>query len=168
MSFQLVTERCFLREFSIDDAKHFLALNANPEVLKYTGDVPFQDLDEATNFVQNYNAYKKHNMGRWSVVLREENEWIGWCGLKYHPVENFVDLGFRFHQKHWNQGYATETAKACIKYGFKDLGLNQLIARAHPKNTASLRVIEKLGFSYVENIFDEKQNEIMQFRLTTL
>ncbi len=143
------TERLILREFTIDDAIHFYKMNSDPDVLKYTGDNPFNNLDEAKDFLKEYKQYKLHKMGRWAVCLKDTNEFLGWCGLKYRPDKKLVDVGYRFYKKYWNKGYATESAKASIEYGFKTLKLSEIYAHAHIKNFNSHRVIDKCGMEFI-------------------
>jgi RimJ/RimL family protein N-acetyltransferase len=76
-------------------------------------------------------------------------EFIGWCGLKYLPETNEVDLGYRFMKKFWGNGYATEAALACIEYGFTRLNLRLVVGRALPANLASIKVLEKCGMKYL-------------------
>lgn len=141
------TNRLLLTEFQPSDAEHMYRLNLDPEVLKYTGDPPFVSVEEAREFLQNYSAYKKHGFGRWSVWLKSNKEYIGWCGLKRNE-EGLVDIGFRFFRDRWNQGFATESAKACLDYGFTTLKLQQIIGRADLENKASIRVLEKIGMKF--------------------
>ena len=56
-----------------------------------------------------------------------------------------VDLGFRFLKAYWNQGLATESAVACLDFGFEVLGLPEIVAYVMPENGASIRVLEKIG-----------------------
>ncbi|MBG6234049.1 RimJ/RimL family protein N-acetyltransferase [Pedobacter sp. CAN_A7] len=72
-----------------------------------------------------------------------DNEFLGWCGLKYDEHLNETDIGFRFFEDYWNKGYATESAKACLTYGFKKLGLKIIVGRAMADNIASIKDIEK-------------------------
>ncbi len=144
------TERLILREFTIDDAIHFYEMNNDSEVIKYTGDNSFNSLEEAKNFLSNYKEYSKNKMGRWAVCLKGTNEFLGWCGLKFRPDKKMVDVGYRFYKKYWNNGYATESAKASIKYGFKILKLNKIYAHAHIKNFDSHKVINKCGMEFIK------------------
>jgi len=151
MKFILETERLQLRQFDISDAQKMFELNSDEEVLKYTGDKKFASIEAAKQFLENYNAYSKTGFGRWSVILKSNNEFIGWCGLKYHK-EGFVDIGYRFFKKDWNKGYATESAKACLEYGFHELKLKEIIGRAARENVASIRVFEKLKMKFHRNL----------------
>ena len=143
----LTTPRLLLREFAPEDAPALCALNSDPEVMKYTGDAPFASVGEAEDFVRGYDHYREHGYGRWSVILRATGEFIGWCGLAFNEAKQ-VDLGFRFARKHWGKGYATESARAVLAYGFGELALAEVIGRAARANTASIRVLEKLGMAY--------------------
>lgn len=144
------TKRLILREFSSEDAQFMYDLNLDSEVMKYTGDLPFSSIKESQDFLENYSDYKKNGFGRWVVCLKETDEPIGWCGLKLNE-ENIVDLGFRFFKKHWGKGYATESAQACLDFGFQTLDISEIIGRAATENGASVRVLEKLGMEFFKS-----------------
>jgi len=131
------TKRLYLREFSLEDAIHFYQMNLDDDVIKYTGDIAFKTEVEAQDFLSKYDQYDLHKMGRWAVCDKQTKEFLGWCGLKYHPKDDLVEVGYRFYKKHWNKGYATESAKASIKYGFETLKLKTIYAHAHIDNLAS-------------------------------
>ena len=143
----LETERLILRNFEESDSMAMYALNRDSEVLKFTGDVPFSNPDEALLFIRNYDHYATFGFGRWAVLLKNSNAFIGWCGLKLNE-ENLVDIGFRFFKKEWGKGYATESAKAVLDYGFNILKLKEIIGRASKDNISSIRVLEKLNMTF--------------------
>jgi len=144
------TERLILRQFELNDAEFLFHLNSNPEVINYTGDPPFDSVTEARNFIANYKEYEKNGFGRWICVLKSSNRAIGWCGLKKHD-EGYVDLGFRFLQEYWGRGFATESALGCVQYAFSKIGLTEIIGRASLQNEASIRVLKKIGMSFLKN-----------------
>ncbi len=144
MNWKLETERLYLREFELEDAKSMFALNAVNEQIQYTGDVPFESITAAQNFLLNYSDYKRNGFGRWACITKEEGHWIGWCGLKRHS-DGLVDLGYRFFKEYWGMGYATESSLACLAYGFNELGLKEIVGRSAKANLASIRVLEKIG-----------------------
>ncbi len=144
------TERLYLREFIAEDATHLFQMNKDKDVIRFTGDKKFSSLNAAKSLIANYDEYKKHKMGRWAVCLKSNNEFLGWCGLKFHPEENYVEVGYRFYKKNWGRGYATESAKASIEYGFETLKLHAVFAHADVANDASHRVIEKCGLKFVK------------------
>jgi len=141
--------RLYLREFALEDAEALFLLNSDPDVIRYTGDPPFESVEKAIEFILDYDHYKKHGFGRWAVVRKEDDQFIGWCGLKFNEDEE-IDLGLRFFKKEWGRGYATEAAKATIRYAIDELGMNSFIGRAAKDNEASVKVLEKLGFKFQE------------------
>ncbi len=149
--FKLETARLILRELNIGDTAASYALNADPLVIKYTGDEAFESLEDAHDFLANYDPYSKTNMGRWAVIVKETGENIGFCGLKYHEETDEIDLGYRLLRKEWGKGYATEASEVCLQYGFEVLGLPRIYAQAALENTASIHVMKKLGMTFVKN-----------------
>lgn len=147
----LETSRLILRELDSKDAKNFYDLNSNPNVIKYTGNSAFKNVEEAKEFLENYTDYKFNGYGRWAVILKTTDKFIGWCGLKFDELENETDIGFRFFEEEWNKGYATESAIACIHYGFEKLKLKRIIGRAMKENVGSIKVLEKIGLEYKKN-----------------
>ena len=149
----LETERLLLRELNVGDAMSFYDLNLSPNVIRYTGDTAFENSHAAEQFLRNYNDYKTNGYGRWAVIDKSNGAFLGWCGLKYSKDAAETDIGFRFFEQHWNRGYATESARACLNYGFEKLGLKSIVGRAMADNIASVKVLEKLGLVF-EKEFD--------------
>ncbi len=144
------THRLYLRQMTPADAAHAFELNSDPEVIRFTGDDPFENIEAASTFLSNYKDYEKHGVGRWAVIRKEDGAWLGWCGLKYQPVNNEVDLGFRLNQRFWGKGYATEAAKACVAYGFEKFNYPFIIGNVMQENKASIKVLENCGLQLIE------------------
>jgi [ribosomal protein S5]-alanine N-acetyltransferase len=159
------TKRLELREITIDDASGFFALNEDPEVLRYTGDVPFSDEEEARRFIQSYDRYATTGYGRWSVYLRQNGRYIGWCGLNLTPASGETDLGFRFFRDCWGMGYATEAARAALELGFEHFRLSKIVGRAMHDNAASHAVLRKLGMTPIFT-FERAGERWVQYELT--
>jgi ribosomal-protein-alanine N-acetyltransferase len=143
------TERLVLRPLTIDDTHVFFELNNDPEVIQFTGDVPFASENDALDFLQNYDQFTKHKTGRMAVIRKDDNAFLGWCGIKFDPCSGEYDLGFRFFKKYWNQGFATEAAKVSLWYGFETLKISVILGRAMEQNVASIKVLEKCGMKYI-------------------
>lgn len=155
------TERLYLRTFILKDASALFKLNSNPNVLQYTSDTPFKNITEAQEFIKNYTHYTDYNMGRWAVCEKRQGELIGWCGLKYHPESDYIDLGYRFFEKHWNNGYATEASKGVISYAFNKLRIQDIYAYADQQNTASITVAKNAGLRFiVEKLHEGRLTQI--------
>lgn len=148
MKYILETERLVLRELTTVDAESFYQLNLNPNVMRYTGDDAFISIEEAHTFLAKYSDYKINGFGRWAAIRKEDKAFLGWCGLKYNADIDMTDIGFRFFEEFWNMGYATESAKACLDYGFSQLNVETVIGRAMKNNIASIKVLEKIGLHY--------------------
>ena len=154
MQYQIILEtpRLLLRKKVVEDAPFFFELNSNILVTQYTGDGPFENLTAAEDIVKYViGQYEQNGYGRWMVIEKETNKPIGWCGLKYHSDTKETDIGYRFLQSAWGKGFATESAKACLDYGFKHFNLNQIIGNAMKANSASINVFKKLGMTYLND-----------------
>jgi len=157
----LKSERFNLFEFSPEDAGGLLQLNDDPDVLNFTGDPPFENINSAREFIHNYNHYRKHGFGRWTILDKHDNSFIGWCGLKYSPELDEVDIGFRILKSQRNRGIATETGLAALEYGFTKLKLHRIVARVIDSNTGSLKVISKLEMQPCGNFIDKTGNWVL-------
>ncbi len=144
------TARLRLTVFSEKDAEGFFNMNNNPEVLRYTGDLPFENIEAAKAFILSYDHYQKYGYGRWTIRRKSDNVYLGFCGLKYHSDMQEVDLGYRLDRKYWGKGYATEAARVCLDYGFKILKIDRIIGRSEIKNKASIHILEKIGMQFLK------------------
>jgi [ribosomal protein S5]-alanine N-acetyltransferase len=150
MKIILESQRLIFREFTLDDAALLFELNKDDEVRRYVHE-PAPTLDSTRTALKEIilPQYKLYNHGRWALHLKSTNEFIGWCGLKFIAEQNEIDLGYRFMKKYWGNGYATESARSAVKYGFEQLLMKKIVARAHVENIASLKVIEKCGLHFL-------------------
>ena len=154
MKIHIETERLILRDFEESDVQNIFDLDSDPEVHQYLGNHPMESLEEAENIVTSVRKqYIENGMGRWAVVDKATNEFIGWSGLKLEkevrPIP-YYDLGYRFKKKFWGQGIATETAEESLKYGFTRLNLPEIHAGADINNTASNKVLKNIGLTLLE------------------
>lgn len=149
------TDRLHIRLAKIEDAPLLFELNSDPEVVRYTGDVSFNNMSEVLEIIRQrmIAGWEKYKMTRMMVFLKD-GTFLGWCGLKYFPETNEVDLGYRFFKKHWGKGYATESSRVMLDYGFNTLKLNRIIAKAMPENVNSIKVMHKLGMTFRGYVHD--------------
>lgn len=150
MNVIIETERLLLRTFTENDATLIYELNGDPDVTRYTHD-PVKDIAHAKEILDKtiIPQYVLYNHGRWAVHVKPTLEFLGWCGLKYRPELNEIDLGYRFKKEFWGKGYATEAAYASIKYGFTKLNLHRIVGRAEIDNVGSWKVLENCGMIYI-------------------
>jgi [ribosomal protein S5]-alanine N-acetyltransferase len=92
----------------------------------------------------------------WPFFLRETDEFVGCSGLQPYDVANgLYKTGFHLRRKFWGAGYASEAARAVIDYAFETIKPTAIMAGHNPRNHASKRVLEKLGFHYVRDEYFE-------------
>jgi [ribosomal protein S5]-alanine N-acetyltransferase len=150
------TERLILREILPSDEQGMFELDSDPEVHTYLGNNPVKILQESREMIiMIRQQYIDHGIGRWAVIEKKTNNFIGWAGFKLVKEEinghsDFYDLGYRFIKKYWGKGFATEAAKACIDYGFKKMNLSEIYARTMVDNLNSRKVLEKAELTFVE------------------
>lgn len=159
------TERLILREIQLSDVDGMFTLDSDPEVHKYLGNMPIAKKDQAEEYIRLLQQqYKERGIGRWAVIHKETNEFMGWSGVKYlHESEqengffNVYELGYRFIPKFWGKGYATESAQAWVDYMFNEAGVKSLYAAADIPNKGSVNVLQKVGFEITgEFVFEWK------------
>jgi ribosomal-protein-alanine N-acetyltransferase len=145
---ELSTERLILREFQADDWPAVLAYQSDPRYLRYyewTERTP----QAVQRFVQMLLAQQReHPRYRFqlAVTLRADCQLIGNCGVRMaSPDAHEGDIGYELSPQHWGKGYATEAARAIVGFGFTELKLHRIWAECVADNTASARVLEKLG-----------------------
>lgn len=153
------TERLVLREIDYTDENDLFEMDSDPEVHLFIENNPVKSIDEIRKVIEMLKLqYLENGIARWAVVDKYTNECLGWSGLKYHKVLlnnhiNFYELGYRFKQKHWGRGLATESATAVLDYGFKNLNIDSVFAMTDPLNFNSKKVLAKLGFEH-RGLFD--------------
>jgi RimJ/RimL family protein N-acetyltransferase len=153
------TDRFILREMVPTDLDGLFALDSDPEVHRYLGNQPVNDknkLIEIIRFIR--KQYVDNGIGRWAIIDKKTNDFIGWSGLKFVTEEinnhkNYYDLGYRIRQKYWGQGFGTETAIASLNYAFHTLQIPAVYAAASIDNVASNRILQKVGFHFIETFY---------------
>jgi len=151
MKIFIETPRLILREMLPEDDKGIFDLDSDPDVHTYLGKNPIKDLQQAKDAITFIRKqYIENGIGRWAVIEKESGTFAGWSGLKLikeltNDHINYHDLGYRFIKKHWGKGYATETARATVQYGFDTMGLSEIYGMADARNRASRHVLEKAG-----------------------
>ena len=150
MNIILQTPRLFLRQFTEADILLIQQLNNAPGVLQYIPEPTLDTKEQALKVIVDIILPQyKNNRGRWAVHLKESNEFIGWCGLKWLKENDEIDLGYRYMPSAWGKGYATEAAQHTLNYGLQELQLKKIIAHAHIDNIGSQKVLEKIGMQYI-------------------
>jgi aminoglycoside 6'-N-acetyltransferase len=147
--FSLETERLILRSFRAADADTFAAYRSDPLVAQYQGwEAPYA-LDTARLFCAEMSRQPVGIPGEWcqrALELKAGGEMIGdvaFCVLKEDDRQ--AEIGFTLSRRYQGQGYATEALRRLLAYLFDELQLHRVRANCDPQNTASSRLLERLG-----------------------
>lgn len=162
MDIHIETERLLIRELQACDDQGMFKLDSNPEVMRYIGRNPVESIEQSRDVIDLVRGqYVANGIGRWAVLEKRTGDFLGWVGFKLIQEEtnnhiNFYDFGYRFIQKHWGKGFATEASVASLHFGKKELKLPDIYAMTDVHNGASRHVLEKLGFQLLETFRFEK------------
>ncbi|MFN3074342.1 GNAT family N-acetyltransferase [Acinetobacter sp. TY2] len=145
---ELETERLKLRAWQESDLQPFAELNADKDVMHYFPSVLTRE--QSDNLADKFqHLILDHGWGFWAVELKATGQFIGFTGLNTQPEQFIfspcVEIGWRFAKQYWHQGYATEAAKACLKFAFETLQLKEVVSFTAVHNTASEHVMQRLG-----------------------
>lgn len=143
----LETERVVLRAWTFADAERLFEICSDAETMLHIGDrKPYESIEVAQEFLNWAVPYQlKMGFCRWAVIEKENGEIIGSCGFGFRDMSE-VELGYLFDRKLWGKGFATEAARACLKYGFDEIGFEKIIALTDPDHEKSQNVLRKIGF----------------------
>lgn len=148
------TERLVLRPFTIDDAPFILRLVNEPSWIENIGDRHVHSIADAQAYLENgpMKNYRELGFGFWMVERLDDGSPIGMCGITQRTYLDHPDLGFALLPEYTGMGYAMEAAQATVRYARTTLGLPVLYAFALPANNRSIRLLEKLNFTYDRNL----------------
>lgn len=145
-----------MRDLLLTDDEGMFELDSDPEVHLYLGSDPLTKIEQSRDVIAIIRQqYIDNGIGRWAVIEKATGNFIGWSGLKLikEPINNRIghlDLGYRFIPKYWGKGYASETARASLEYGFNEMKQDAIYAIANIHNIKSRNVLEKCGLKFVE------------------
>lgn len=147
---ELRTERLLLRPWRVEDREAFAVMNADPEVMEF---LPLAlsraESDALADRIEKHFA--QHGFSLWALEVAGGPSFIGFAGLLAvgfeAPFTPAVEVGWRLAREHWGMGYATEAARAAIRYGFERGGLDEIVAFTFEGNLRSRRVMERIDMT---------------------
>lgn len=151
--FKLETDRLLLRPFTLNDLDAFSIICADPEVMRYIGNGKPLDRDTVNELLTwIILKYEEQGFGVLAVVLRENNQLLGFCGLIRQIVDgqSYIELGYRLDRAFWGKGLASEAARCIRDYAINQLNLPRLISIIHIDNMASKNVARKVGMHHLK------------------
>ena len=148
----LETQRLRLRQFNLDDCEFIIKLLNSPGWIEYIGDRNVKTKEQAESYLKNgpLKSYEKNGFGL-SMVETKFREPIGMCGIIRRDSLEHPDLGFAFLPEYTSQGFGFEIGSAVLTHAKKDLDFPTVLAITLPTNVKSIRLLEKIGFSFVKN-----------------
>jgi len=150
---ELRTPRLVLRQWKERDHEPFAALNADPEVMHYFPVLLTREHSDV--LAERARAgIEQNGWGLWAVEVLDEARFIGFVGLAVPQFDAHftpaVEGGWRLARNRWENGYATEGARAAVAFGFDELGLDEIVSFTSVVNERSRRVMERLGMTHDE------------------
>jgi RimJ/RimL family protein N-acetyltransferase len=150
MPFPLITKRLIVRPFRLSDDDAFHTVLGDPEVMKDIPGGPSPSVPATRSKLRRIiEMQDRYGLSMWALIERESNTIIGDCGLMLVEGKGpEIELTYDIAREKWGEGFATEAAHVCLKYGFEELDLEEIIAITYPHHQASRRVMEKAGMTY--------------------
>jgi ribosomal-protein-alanine N-acetyltransferase len=164
----LETERLILKPTQPEDASFILELLNSPKWVEHIGDRNVHSIAEAEQYIQERMLPQLDRLGysNNTVILKKTGVKMGVCGIYHREGVEGVDIGFAFLPDFEKKGYAYESATILILTALTQYGISQLNAMTTHTNIESQKLLEKLGFQYVENIFiPNDEEELRRYEL---
>ena len=142
------TSRIRLRSISEEDTDAFYAIYSDPEVMRYWSTPPLVDREAAANLIKKiHEDWQRHMILKWGIALRTDDQLIGSITLFNLDFNHRrAEIGYALGRDYWGRGYMNEALMALLKYTFEVLDLHRIEADVDPRNVASIKTLERLGF----------------------
>lgn len=148
---EVYTERLHLRRFIEEDTDTYCRIMSSNEIGKWLPRGRGLIREEVEGLLKHFNGHWSiKGFGAWAVVDRESGALMGHCGLNTIDSTSEVEVLYALSSQFWGKGYATEAAKLSVGFALDYLNLNRIIALSKPDNDRSRRVIEKIGFKFID------------------
>ncbi|MBS4205746.1 GNAT family N-acetyltransferase [Lederbergia citrea] len=152
-SIVLSSDRLNLRKMGKEDVHLLMEIFSDPEAMRYYPST--KDEDGAMNWIHwTLDNYTKYGVGLWMVEDKGTGEFLGQCGIVPQEIDGVIEMeiGYLFVRRVWGNGYATEAASACKKFGFEQMNLSKLVSLPDINNIPSTKVAERIGMNIEKTI----------------
>ncbi|WMJ78272.1 MULTISPECIES: GNAT family N-acetyltransferase [unclassified Sedimentibacter] len=155
------TKRLIIKNPSMDDFPEVIKMKCNRDVMKYTGGITKQSYEnELSSYFKKINTFGINSNYVFSVIEKNTNKYIGYCGFKHSDAIRGIEMVFGFAKPYWKKGYAKEATKKILSYGFNNLDFDEISAAVDSLNTASEHILNYIGLRY-KNKVDWPDNRTM-------
>lgn len=145
-------ERVLLRGWRPEDLEPFAALNADPRVMEHFPSTLTREESDAFVRERILPQFEALGFGLWAVEVPGASPFVGYVGLMEQtfeaPFTPCIEVGWRLAFEAWGHGYATEAARLAVRYGFEQVGLDEILSFTALSNTRSIAVMERLGMRH--------------------
>lgn len=144
----LSASRLQLRWITPADEEALYEIFSNPDVMRYWSRTPFTHFGEATELRQAIEkCFAEQSLFQWGIAQKGDDRVIGTCTISHIDRSNGrAELGYALGRAHWGKGLMREALDVLVDFAFGELGLRRLEADVDPDNTASVKMLERLGF----------------------
>ena len=139
------TDRLYLRAMTMRDADDVFALHSEPEVREFMR--PFDRDEVIERLRRDGEDWREYGHGLFALLGSDDGRFLGRIALKYWPQFEEAEVGWVLRHEAWGHGYATEAARACAAWGFRQFDYPYLTAMIRPETVRSIRVAERLGMT---------------------
>lgn len=150
---QLESDRLVLKRLHEDHFEEFRKLDMDPEVMKFIRKASESEEAARANFQKLLDYNNRYaRLGAWSIFEKSSGEYLGMgvlINIELKPENEKIEVGYRLAKRAWGKGYATEAAKALIKYGFEELSLEEIYGTTNPDHLVSQKTLMKCGLKDV-------------------
>lgn len=145
------TQRLYMREMEQDDFNALCKILQDEETM-YAYNGAFGDEETQEWLDRQISRYRRYGFGLWALVLKENGEMIGQCGVTMQPWKDkeVIEVGYLLRRDCWHKGFATEAARACKEYAFDILNADEVCSIIRDTNTASQRVAKRNGMKITD------------------
>lgn len=148
---EIETDRLVLRKMKLDDAGDVFDYASDPDVARYVIWDAHRSIKDSESFLALVvEGYRNGELGTWGMEDRESGKLIGTCGYdgSWQPAHASAEIGYALSRRYWGRGLMPEAVTALLEFGFGRMKLNRIVARCFAPNTASEKVMRKVGMSY--------------------
>ena len=144
----ITANRVSLRSITERDLDSLFDIFSHPEVMRYWSSPPLEDREAAIRLLSDiHDKFQRKLYFQWGVAHRTDDTLIGTSTLFHIESNNHrAEIGYALGRAHWGKGYMQEALTALLGYAFSELNLQRIEADVDPRNNASIRTLERLGF----------------------
>lgn len=165
------SQRLLFRYTTHEDLNDLFRIYGDPETHRFNPRGPHLNIETSKLMLdRTINIYKEYGFGDWTIFEKSNpNRVIGFGGVFSSQFDGRKtnNLGYRFEPQAWGKGYATELSRRAIRYGFEEIGLEEIVGVVREDHMASRNVLEKSGLKFLKKVADfEGLPPSMMFHIT--